>query len=94
MGALFITLFPDKTFAIIFYENFNLVLFDPHVHFTVPQDQQTFEEALSRKDCRGLIVFAKKADCSKLISYIFDTIIQELRASSDHGSIAVFLTKN
>lgn len=93
-GAFLFTVFPDKSFIVFFNEDFNLTLLDSHIHFTAPPEQLSFEAALKRKDCQGMIICATKAQYRDLVKYIFRTVIKEIRAQDNHGNIIVLLAKN
>jgi hypothetical protein len=67
-GSFLFTVFPDKSFIVFFNEDFNLTLLDSHIHFTAPPEQLSFEAALKRKDCQGMIICATKAQYRDLVS--------------------------
>ena len=86
-GIFLITASPDKTFAVLYDKDFNLALSDSHLHFTVPPEQMSFDDALKHLDCRGMIVLANKSQYLDFITYIFTVVLRELRASPVHGNI-------
>lgn len=93
-GIFLVTVNPDKSFAILYDEDFNLILFDSHLHYTAPLEQMSFEEAKKRVDCRGMIIIATKSQYLDLITCIITVVIRELRASAVHGNIVRLEKKN